>query len=374
MIRTLFITIALCCIVSSCHVARSIIFNDPGLEDYKIMPYSRVQAGIPQPLLVSSRYNTITLPDSLRLILDQTKTIAFLIFQHDSLLYEWYAPHYSDSSHTNPFSATKSILSVLTGIALREGKLKSIEESVGNYYPPYADSSRRGITLHHLLTMSSGLNYYDNFINPNGHVSHLYYGRNILKFVNSMKVEKKPGYEFRYKNVDPEILGIALKNAVGMTLSDYASAHLWKPIGAAHDAYWLTDRKGGMEKSYCCFHTNARDIARIGILYKHFGNWQGQQLVDSNYVRASLRPINIHDGETGDSLCKRYGYLWWLRNVDAKGDYAADGLKGQYVGTLPDKDIMFVRLGKRDWYYNGQRFKQFPFLYAKIVRALRQMF
>ncbi len=373
--KILFVSISIALLLCSCQFTRTIIYNDPGLEDYKIMPYAHVRATNYQPLPESSLYNSIKLPDSLWQALQQTQTIAFLIFRHDSLIYEWYAKGYSDSSHTNPFSATKSITSILTGIALREGKIKSVDEPVGNYYAPYKSGDLSNITLKHLLTMSSGLNYHDQFLNPFGHVARLYYGRDLLKFVNTMKKEKPAGYEFRYKNVDPEILGIALRNAVGMPLSEYATEKLWGPIGAAHDAFWLTDKKGGMEKTYCCFHTDARDIARIALLYEHFGNWHGKQIVDSSYVRASLTPINIWDGEMGDSvICRRYGYLWWLRNTDNKGDYAADGMKGQYVGTLPDKDIIFVRLGKRDWYKNGGRFGKFPFLYSQILRSLRHMF
>lgn len=375
MIRTLFTFLLLSVLLSSCQFSRTIVFNDPGLEDYRIMPYSTVKAGNYQPLPEAANYNQIKLPDSLWQALQETQTVAFLVFHHDSIVYEWYAKGYSDSSRTNPFSMTKSIMSILTGVALKDGKIKSVEEPVANYYAPYKEKGRDKLTLRHLLTMSSGLNYHDHYLNPFGHLSRLYYGRHILKLVNSLKVEKPAGYEFRYKNVDPEILGIAVKNAVGMNMSDYASEKLWKPLGAAHDAYWLIDRKGGIEKTYCCFNTNARDIARIGLLYKHMGNWRGQQIVDTSYVQASLRPINIPDGEHGDSvICKRYGYLWWLRNTDGHGDYAADGMKGQYVGTLPDKDVMFVRLGKRDWYHTGQRFKQFPFLYTTIVRSLRQMF
>lgn len=362
-------------LLCSCLVSRTIIYNDPGLEDYKIMPYTHVKATNYQPLPESSSYNTFKLPDSLLQALTQTHTIAFLIFKHDSLIYEWYDRGYNDSSHTNPFSVTKSVTSILTGIALKEGKIKNLDEPVGNYYEPYKRDEFSNLKLKYLLTMSSGLSYHDQFANPAGHVAQLYYGRNLLKFVNTMKQEKPAGYEFRYKNVDPQILGIVLRNAVDMPVSEYASQKLWGPIGAAHDAYWLTDRKGGMEKTYCCFHTDARDIARIALLYEHMGNWHGLQIVDTSYVKASLSPINIPDGEYGDSIiCKRYGYLWWLRNTDGKGDYAADGMKGQYIGTLPDKDIIFVRLGERDWYKTGQRFKNFPFLYNKIVRSLRQMF
>ena len=130
-----------------------------------------------------------------------------------------------------------------------------------------------------------------------------------------------------------------------------------------------------MEKTYCCFHSNARDFARIGMLYEHFGNWKGRQIVDTSYVLTSLTPINIHDGEReGSEICNKYGCLWWLRNVDGKGDYAADGMKGQYIGVMPDKDLIFVRLGKRDWYKTGHRFGKFPFLYKIIARSLRQMF
>ena len=372
--KVLFVAICVSLFISSCTFTRTVVYNDPGLEDYKFLPYSHVKATNYQPLPESSQYNTIKLPDSLSQALKQTKTIAFLIFKHDSLIYEWYAKGYSDSSHTNPFSMTKSVTSILTGIALKEGTIKSLDEPVGNYYEPYKRTDLSHLTLKHLLTMSSGLNYHDDF-NPVGQLAQIYYGRDLLKLVNTMKQEKGAGYEFRYKNIDPQILGIALRNAVGMPIAEYASEKLWGPIGAAHDAYWLVDHKGGMEKTYCCFHTDARDIARIGLLYEHMGNWQGLQIVDTSYVRASLTPIHIPDGERGDSvICDRYGYLWWLRNTDGKGDYAADGMKGQYVGTIPDKDLIFVRLGKRDWYKSGQRFKNFPFLYKQIVRSLRQMF
>ena len=358
----------------SCTFTRTVVYNDPGMEDYKFLPYAHVKATNYQPLPESSQYNQIKLPDSLSLALKQTKTIAFLIFKHDSLIYEWYAKGYSDSSHTNPFSMTKSVTSILTGIALKEGKIKSLDEPVGNYYEPYKRPDLSSLKLKHLLTMSSGLNYHDD-LNPVGQLAQLYYGRDLLKLVNTLKPEKPAGYEFRYKNVDPQILGIALRNAVGMPIAEYASEKLWGPIGAAYDAYWLVDHKDGMEKTYCCFHTDARDIARIGLLYEHMGNWHSLQIVDTSYVRASLTPIHIPDGERGDSvICDRYGYLWWLRNIDHKGDYAADGMRGQYVGTIPDKDIIFVRLGKRDWYKAGQRFKNFPFLYKQIVRSLRQMF
>ncbi|MDB5284207.1 MAG: serine hydrolase, partial [Bacteroidota bacterium] len=253
------------------------------------------------------------------------------------------------------FSVTKSIVSILTGIALKEGKIKSLDEPVCNYYEPYKKEGLNKITFKHLLTMSSGVSFKDDYLNPSGETAQIYYGDNVRKLINSFTLAKEPGTEFRYKNCDPEILTLALQNAVGMSMSDYASEKLWKPIGAGHDAEWIIDQpKTGIEKSYCCFHTNAPDLARIGMLYEHKGNWYGKQIVDTSYVNACLTPHNI-PRENGKPTADN-GYLWWLRKVDNIDNFSADGMKGQYIGVIPQDHLIFVRLGKRDWLKRGTRF------------------
>ncbi len=360
------------CLIAACnpYFARSIFLNDPGVKVEKTMPLRQVKNGTTRPLSVSDNYNKSAIPDSLRYLLNKSRTVAFLVLKEDRLLCEWYAKGYSDSSLTNPFSVTKSIVSILTGVALKEGKIKSLEEPICNYYPPYRKEGLNTITFKDLLRMSSGVNYRDN-LNPAGGTARIYYGNNIPKLINSFKVVKQPGTEFRYKNCDPEILTLALQNAVGMNMSDYASQKLWQPIGAAHPAEWSIDNpKNGVERSYCCFHTDARDLSRIGILYEHQGNWFGKQIVDTAYVKASLTPHNL-PRENGKQQTHN-GYLWWLRDVDGLGDFAADGLKGQYVCVIPSKHLIFVRLGKRDWLKHGQRFKaqKGNSFYSNMVRQV----
>ncbi|HEY0261502.1 MAG TPA: serine hydrolase, partial [Chitinophagales bacterium] len=291
------------------------------------------------------------------------------------LVYEWYENGYSDSSYTNPFSATKSVVGILTGVALKEGKIKSLDEPIANYLPEYRDSARSLITFKNLLTMSSGLNYYDNALNPFGSLAHLYYGRNVRKFINTLKVEKMAGSNWRYKNADTEILSIAVANAVGMKLSDYASQKLWQPIGAERDAKWVIDdqKNNAVEKAYCCFYTNAHDLAKVGMLYEHHGNVRGTQIVDSSYVQAAIQPVNIPNAEKGGKPQNHYGYSWWTENVD--NDFHMDGMRGQYVIVLPKDDIIVVRLGKKDWYQTSKRFKpETPNFYGLIVRKVRATF
>ena len=341
------------------YVARSIVYNDPGINDNKIMPVRKVKTGTPLALCTSPNCSTCVIPDSLKRVLKKTGTVAFLVIKNDTVVYESYARGYSDSSLTNPFSVTKSIVSVLTGVALKEGQIKSLDEPVCDYYTPYQKEGLNKITFKNLLCMSSGVNYHDSYLSPFGQTAQIYYGDDVRKLINTFSIEKQPGTVFRYKNCDPEILTIALQNAVGMNMSDYASEKLWKPIGAAHDAQWIVDRPGdnGIEKSYCCFHTDARDLARIGMLYEHFGNWHGQQIVDSSYVKVSLTPHHLINEESGN-ITNNNGYLWWIRGGDPSKDFSADGLKGQYIGVLPQQHIIFVRLGKRDWLKRNERFKK----------------
>ncbi len=335
------------------------------------MPVRLVKRGTIQPLSVSPEYNKKKIPDPLMKVLKATGTVAFLVMKDDSILTEWYARGYNDSSLTNPFSVTKSIVSILTGIALKEGKIKSLDEPICNYYEPYRKNGLNKITFKNLLCMSSGVNFNDAYLNPAGQTAQLYYGNNMHQLINSLSIDREPGSVFRYKNCDPEILTLALENAVGMNMSDYASEKFWKPVGAAHDAEWIIDKPvTGVEKSYCCFHSNARDMARLGLLYEQKGSWNGNQIVDSSYVKSSLTP-HMLPRENGKTEAHN-GYLWWLRNVDGMGDFCADGLKGQYISVIPSRNLIFVRLGKRDWLVRGKRFskKKSEFLYEILLRSV----
>lgn len=359
-------------LLSSCKTAfvRTIVYNDPGINDLHVLPTREIPASTkPYDIPYATTFNTKFLPDSLVNALTTTKTVAFLVMKHDSIVYEWYAKGYSDSSHTNPFSATKAIVGVLTGIALKEGKIKSLDEPVGNYLPSFSQDERNKITFRHLLTMSSGVDYYDQYINPFGKLSKLYYGNDMQKLIGTIHAEKAPGTEWRYKNCDPEILTLALQNAVGKNMSDYAAEKLWQPLGANHNAFWTIDSKeAGNEKSYCCFYTNAKDIAKIGMLYEHQGAVGDQQLVDSFYVKQSVTPVNLPNAERG-GVQNHYGYLWWLRNVDGVGDFSMEGMRGQFVMVVPKEELIVVRLGVKEWDKSGERFKALS-LYPTILRSV----
>lgn len=324
-------------------IYKALLYNYAGINDYEIFDNNTVESGNPQPLPVSVNYNKIKLSDSLSQFLVSLQTISFLAVQNDSILYEQYWDGYSDSSLSGSFSVAKSFVGTLIGIAIQEGKIKSLDESVGNFLPEFNNGEKAKVTIRDLMTMSSGSNWDESYSSPFSVTTKLYYGTDVYKIATSVEIVKTPGTEWRYKSGDTQLLGLVLEKATGKSLSEYASEKLWKPMGAEHAALWSTDRKGGSEKAYCCFNSNARDFSRLGLLYLHKGNWKGRQILDTSFVNLFTSPLSIKDEE--GNVANYYGYQWWIL-PDRKGVYYARGILGQYIIVIPQRDAVLVRLGK----------------------------
>lgn len=341
-----FILLSLCIttITGTNYVYKAIWYNYADLDDYKIFKNRNVDAGKPQPIFNSTSYNKQKLPADLRSELEKIKTVSLLVLKNDSAVYEEYWDNYTDSSLSNSFSVAKSIISILTGIAIDEGKIKSLDEPVADFLPEFKEGEKAKVTIRNLLTMSSGTNWDESYASPFSNTTEAYYGTDLYSLVTRCKIKKTPGSEFRYKSGDTELMGLILEKATGKNLSDYASEKLWKPLGAAHTAQWSLDKTNGHEKAYCCFNTNARDFSRIGSLYLHGGNWKGKQIVDSAFVKESLTPSLINNEE--GKPCTYYGFFWWLLD-DKPGIFYARGILGQYIICIPEKNIVIVRLGNK---------------------------
>jgi len=326
------------------YIYTTLIHLNPDLDDYKIFANREVQYFRPQPWPLAVRYNKKKLPDSLDKELKALHTTAFLVIKNDSLVYESYDDGGGQETISNSFSVAKSVVSILTGIALKEGRIGSLDEPVGDFLPEFKEGEKSKVTIRHLLTMSSGLDWDEAYSSLFSETTEAYYGTNLAKLVSNRKLVSKPGTVWSYKTIDVQLLSMVLHKATGKTISDYASEKLWPMIGAEHKALWSLDHSGGDEKAYCCFNATARDFARIGKLYMDSGRWNGQQLVPANYVALSTRANMIPD-ETGDPT-DYYGYLWWLMQYKDLPVFYARGIKGQYVMVVPSKNIIIVRLGE----------------------------
>lgn len=326
------------------YLFKAVYYNFAGIDDYEIFDNNTVAAGTAQPWPVSQQYNKISTPADLTTLLKDLKTVSLVAIKNDSLLYEQYWDGYSDSSLSGSFSVAKSITSLLIGVAIKEGKIRSADELVSQYLPEFKEGLGAKLTIKHLLTMSSGSNWDESYANPFSVTTQSYYGYDLYKTATGVKIVKEPGTYHSYKSGDTELLGLVLEKATGQTLSAYASEKLWKPLGAEHAALWSLDKENGNEKAFCCFNSNARDFARIGQLMLHGGQWKGNAIIDSAYYAQSITACAIPDEE--GKPCRNYGYQWWIQPAHP-GVFYARGILGQYIIVIPEKNVVVVRLGHK---------------------------
>ncbi|GGG24040.1 serine hydrolase domain-containing protein [Pontibacter amylolyticus] len=352
------------------YVYKALYHNFADINDHLIFHQRKIEAANkPQPWPLATNYNQLSLPKELQQLHEQLESVAFVVVHRDSLLYEQYWDGYSEESLSNSFSVAKSIVSILVGIALQEGKIRSIDQPVGDFLPEFREGAKAKITIRHLLWMSSGLNWDESYANPLSVTTEAYYGSDLKKVVRRLEAVEEPGQKFSYKSGDTQVLGFVLEAATGQNLADYAEEKLWRPLGAERKAEWSIDHPLGNEKAYCCFFSNARDFARIGQLYLQQGVWQGDTLVSPDYVQASLTPNGLTDANTGEPTT-HYGYQWWLL-PDYKGQFVfyARGILGQYIIVIPEKELVIVRLGKK----RGERLDSHPSEVMAMIDAVNQM-
>lgn len=341
-----FIVVAFCIYAvgsGKTYLFKAVWYNFADIDDYKIFSNNTVTTGDHQPWDTAAAYNKAGMPDSLRLMLKELETVAVLVVQNDSLVFEQYDEGYTDTSWSGSFSMAKSITSLLIGTALKEGKIHSLQDPVGNYLPEFASGKKATVKIIDLLTMSSGTDWDESYANPLSVTTQAYYGSDIYKTATGVSVIHTPGTVHRYKSGDTQLLGLILEKATGKSLSAYAAEKLWQPMGAEHPALWSTDHTGGSEKAYCCFNSNARDFARFGKLMLDSGRWKGTEIITPEYYTASIKPCMIPD-ESGKP-CDYYGYQWWI--YPGQPVFYARGILGQYIIVIPEKKLVMVRLGKK---------------------------
>lgn len=306
------------------------------LDDYKYFDNRTIANGVAQPWNTSVQYNTIATTEKLALTHQELKTTAFMIIKNDSIWHESYFDNYTKDSHTNSFSMAKSYVAAALGVAIQEGKISSLDQAVADFFPEFSEGLASEMTVGDLASMCSGLNWDEKYYSPFSIVTRAYFDDDLTKVMLGLKVTEKPGQTFKYSSGDTQLLALVIQKATGENLSDYISKHFWKPLGCENEAYWQVDNPNGIEKSYCCIASNARDFAKLGKLYKQHGSWNGVQLLDSAYVGLSLKPR--FEGAA-------YGYGFWLSDYLDKEIFYMRGHLGQFVIVIPEDNLIIVRLG-----------------------------
>ena len=296
---------------------------------------------------LSANYNHYQLSESDAHYLDSLHTVSFLVIRRDSIVFESYRDGWNDTLTSNIYSATKTIVGLLAGIALDEGKIHSLDDPVSRYIPIYNKGRQADVTLRHLLTMSGGMAWDEAYASLFSVTTHGYYGNDLYELVTGLDVTDKPGVQYSYRSGETQLLAFVVEAATGRTLSEYAEEKLWRPMQAERDAYWLLDKKDGDEKAFCCFHTTARDVARLARLLLRRGDWNGRRLVSEAYMDELMRPASYLKDQWGKDTLSYYGFQTWIMDYHGMRCPYLRGMLGQYIIAIPDLDAIVVRLGRK---------------------------
>lgn len=296
---------------------------------------------------LSTAYNCYQLVEEDARYLDSLHTVSFLVIRHDSILFESYRDGWNDTLTSNIYSATKTIVGLLTGIALDEGKIHSLDDPVSRYIPGYNKGMQADVTLRHLLTMSGGMAWDEAYASLFSVTTHGYYGNDLYELVTGLEVIDQPGVQYSYRSGETQLLAFVIEAATGQTLSKYAEEKLWRPMQAERDAYWLLDKQDGDEKAFCCFHTTARDVARFARLLLYRGDWQGRQLVSETYMDELMCPASYLKDQWGKDSLSYYGFQTWIMDYHGMRCPYLRGMLGQYIIAIPKLDAIVVRLGRK---------------------------
>lgn len=315
----------------------------PSIDDPDIF-YARIlKSKSPRAWEESKLKNSVSLSDTLQRINKRLETKALLIIYNNEIIHESYYDGYDKNKVSNSFSMAKTILSIVTGIAIKEGKV-SVEDRVVDYLPDFIQKKDSALKVKHLLTMTSGMNFKESYGNPFGFMAKAYYGTDLKALVKGYELNKKPGVEHKYLGGNNLLLSFLLEKAIGEKVGDYASRNLWEKLGMENDAKWVLDDEGGDEKTFTGVFATARDFAKIGRLFMNNGFENGEQIIDSTFVIESLTPIDVLDDD--GKLADYYGYSWWFASYKGKKVFYMRGILGQYVICVPSENLIITRLGQ----------------------------
>ena len=333
-------------VFSPSHYKRAILHGNVNIDDYKIFSNRVIQIDRPIPWQHDSAYNSSEIGADKMAEFNKYGTTAFVVIQNNKIRYEAYWDGGSDTTRSNSFSAAKSIVSLLVGCALDEGKIKNLDQPITDYLPEFKNTNGYKLRIRDLLTMSSGLDWDEGYSSLFSPTTKAYYGSHLDEQMLGLQVKSEPGKVFNYQSCDTQLLSMILEKATGKPLSDYASEKLWKPLGAEHPALWCLDREGGREKAYCCFNSTATDFARIGQMVLDSGQYNNQQVVSKNYLKEATTPASWLVGENGKPL-DYYGYQFWMLTHKQHQVVYARGILGQYIFVIPSLKAVVVRLGNK---------------------------
>jgi CubicO group peptidase (beta-lactamase class C family) len=268
----------------------------------------------------------------------QQYVAGLLVLQGGKVRLERYALGHGPEDRWTSFSVAKSITSTLVGAAIQDGYIDGLDEDVTRYITALQGTAYDGVTVRHLLTMTSGVAFNEDYGDPDSDIMRLYREPPepgidaTVGFVRDLPREAEPGERWRYKTPETNLAGVLVIEATGKSLSEYLAAKIWQPVGMAQDATWLVDHVGN-EQGGCCLQAGLRDYARFGQFILEDARIDGESILPEGWL-AEATSMQADTGAPGG-----YGYQWWPLG---DGAFQARGIFGQLIHLDPARELVVV--------------------------------
>ena len=295
-------------------------------------------------VMCSSRSGIVSLDEYMRL----NRVSGLLVLKNGRIALEQYALGATPQTRWMSMSMAKSITSTLIGIALKEGKIRSLDDSVTTYVPALKGSAYDGVTIRNILMMASGVRWNETYTDPASDRRHLLDVQiaqqpgAAIALMASLPRAAAPGAVLNYSTGETLVAGEVVRGAVGMSLSAYLSAKIWKPAGMESDATWWLDSPDGHEIGGSGITATLRDYGRFGLFFMRGGVIGRDSLLPSDWVAQAGSAKTLTTGAR-----QAYGYMWWPVEAGSgavnDGAFAAQGIFGQWLYLNPKQQVVIVQ-------------------------------
>ncbi|MCE7032989.1 beta-lactamase family protein [Lysobacter sp. GX 14042] len=302
------------------------------------MQVRELPAGEPLPLSGSAWLDD----DALDGYMDRHHVAGLMVLHDGKVRLQRHGLGFGPDDRWESFSVAKSVTSTLLGIALQQGDIGSLDDTLPTYIHELAGSAYDGVTVRQLLTMTSGVRWNEDYADDQSDVAQMYRGAcvdgqaHVLSYLRGLPRQWAPGTHWNYNTAETDLLGIVVERATGHPLAHYLSDTIWKPYGMAADATWIRDECDGSNTGGSGLSATLEDYARLGQFMLEGGRIDGESVIAEAWMQGAVQG---HGSE--DAPERGYGYQWW---TDTDGSYSAVGIFGQMVYVDPSRDLVIVQL------------------------------
>ena len=301
---------------------------------------------LPRGREIAPRYLVDGAEHDVSSFMDRNAVVGLLVIRRGAIVLERYGLGLQEHDRWSTMSTVKSMTAMLVGAAVRDGSISSIDDPLTRYLPALRDSAYEGVTLRHVMTMSSGTRWTEDYGDRGSDVNR--YSKSladrvpggVLSLMASLPRAHPAGSTFLYNSGDTYLLGAALTAAVGKSLADYMSEKIWQPAGMECDAFYTLESEGGQEIGGSRAGMVLRDFGRFALFVANDGVIDGKRVLPDGWVDAAATPAFRLDASPVMDIT-HYGYSWWLGD----GVMAALGHAGQRIDIFRDEDLVVVTLG-----------------------------